>query len=136
LGLSGSSFSSRLLPFPWVNGAVDVVALRQLSRVQVMILDFPVRTGLRILGSARPVDFRRGMDSLSTLAKETLAIGHPPAISLSSERNLRTDCCCHCGIWRSCWFSFLAVRVRLKPVLNRIQGSWMAMCIIAYTRDS
>jgi transposase len=38
-----------------------------------MILDLPVRPGLRILVTSRPVDFRRGMDSLSTLVKETLA---------------------------------------------------------------
>lgn len=38
-----------------------------------MILDLPVRPGLRILVTARPVDFRRGMDSLSTLVKETLS---------------------------------------------------------------
>ena len=39
-----------------------------------MILDLPVRPGLRILVTARPVDFRRGMDSLSTLVRETLVI--------------------------------------------------------------
>jgi hypothetical protein len=33
-----------------------------------MIIDLPVRPGLRILVTARPVDFRRGMDSLSTHA--------------------------------------------------------------------
>ena len=38
-----------------------------------MIIDLPVRPGLRILVTSRPVDFRRGMDSLSTLVKETLA---------------------------------------------------------------
>jgi len=38
-----------------------------------MILDLPVRPGLRILVTARPVDFRRGMDSLSSLVKETLS---------------------------------------------------------------
>jgi transposase len=38
-----------------------------------LIIDLPVRPGLRILVTARPVDFRRGMDSLSTLVKETLA---------------------------------------------------------------
>jgi transposase len=38
-----------------------------------MILDLPVRPGLRILVTSRPVDFRRGMDSLSTLVKELLA---------------------------------------------------------------
>lgn len=38
-----------------------------------MILDLPVRPGLRILVTARPVDFRRGMDSLALLVKETLA---------------------------------------------------------------
>jgi transposase len=37
-----------------------------------MILDLPVRPGLRILVTARPIDFRRGMDSLATLVKETL----------------------------------------------------------------
>jgi transposase len=39
-----------------------------------MILDLPVRPGLRILVTSRPVDFRRGMDSLTALAKETLAV--------------------------------------------------------------
>jgi transposase len=39
-----------------------------------MIIDLPVRPGLRILVTARPVDFRRGMDSLSSLVKQTLAI--------------------------------------------------------------
>ena len=39
-----------------------------------MIIDLPVRPGLRILVTARPVDFRRGMDSLSTLVKEILAV--------------------------------------------------------------
>ena len=39
-----------------------------------MIVDLPARPGLRILVTARPIDFRRGMDSLSTLVKETLAI--------------------------------------------------------------
>jgi len=38
-----------------------------------VILDLPARLGLRILVTSRPVDFRRGMDSLSTLVKETLA---------------------------------------------------------------
>ncbi len=38
-----------------------------------MIIDLPVRPGLRILVTARPVDFRRGMDSLSMLVKEALA---------------------------------------------------------------
>jgi hypothetical protein len=37
-----------------------------------MIIDLPVRPGLQILVTSRPVDFRRGMDSLSTLVKETL----------------------------------------------------------------
>ena len=39
-----------------------------------MIIDLPARPGLRILVTARPVDFRRGMDSLSSLVKQTLAI--------------------------------------------------------------
>jgi transposase len=39
-----------------------------------MIIDLPARPGLRILVASRPIDFRRGMDSLSTLVKETLAI--------------------------------------------------------------
>jgi transposase len=39
-----------------------------------MILDLPARPGLRILVTARPVDFRRGMDSLSTLVKQTLSV--------------------------------------------------------------
>ncbi|MGH7079370.1 MAG: IS66 family insertion sequence element accessory protein TnpB [Acetobacteraceae bacterium] len=37
-----------------------------------MILDLPARPGLRILVTARPVDFRRGMDALAALVKETL----------------------------------------------------------------
>lgn len=37
-----------------------------------MILDLPMRPGLRILVTARPVDFRRGMDALAALVKETL----------------------------------------------------------------
>jgi transposase len=55
-----------------------------------MILDLPVRPGLRILVSARPVDFRRGMDSLSTLVKETLAID-PYAGDVFVFRSKRTD---------------------------------------------
>jgi transposase len=39
-----------------------------------MIVDLPVRPGLRILVTSRPVDFRRGMDSLTALVKETLAV--------------------------------------------------------------
>jgi transposase len=39
-----------------------------------MILDLPVRPGLRILVTSRPVDFRRGMDSLSALVKEMLTV--------------------------------------------------------------
>jgi transposase len=39
-----------------------------------VILDLPVRPGLRILVSARPVDFRRGMDGLSRMVKETLLV--------------------------------------------------------------
>jgi len=39
-----------------------------------MIIELPVRPGLRILVTARPVDFRRGMDSLSSLVKQTLAV--------------------------------------------------------------
>jgi len=35
-----------------------------------MIIDLPVRQGLRILVTSRPVGLRRGMDSLSTLVKE------------------------------------------------------------------
>jgi hypothetical protein len=38
-----------------------------------MIIDLPARPGLRIMVTSRPVDFRRGMDSISTLVKETLA---------------------------------------------------------------
>lgn len=40
-----------------------------------MILDLPVRPGLRILVTARPIDFRCGMNSLATLVKETLLAG-------------------------------------------------------------
>lgn len=39
-----------------------------------MILDLPVRPGLRILVTARPVDFRKGVDSLCTLVKQSLAV--------------------------------------------------------------
>jgi transposase len=38
-----------------------------------VVLDLPVRPGLRILVTARPVDFRRGMDGLSMLVKDLLA---------------------------------------------------------------
>ena len=34
----------------------------------------PARPGLRILVTARPVDFRRGMDSLSRMVKEALSV--------------------------------------------------------------
>jgi transposase len=39
-----------------------------------MILDLPVRPGLRMLVTSRPVDFRRGMDSLSALVMQLLAV--------------------------------------------------------------
>lgn len=39
-----------------------------------MIIDLPARPGLRILVTARPVDFRCGMDSLSRMVKETLSV--------------------------------------------------------------
>jgi transposase len=39
-----------------------------------VIIDLPVRPGLRILVTARPVDFRCGMDSLSRMVKETLSV--------------------------------------------------------------
>ena len=55
-----------------------------------MILDLPVRPGLRILVTARPVDFRRGMDSLCTLVKETLAVD-PFAGDVFVFRSKRTD---------------------------------------------
>ncbi len=35
-----------------------------------MIIDLPVRPGLRILVTSRPVDFRRGMDSTITLGDD------------------------------------------------------------------
>jgi transposase len=39
-----------------------------------VILGLPARPGLRIMLAAQPVDFRRGMDSLSSLVKEALAL--------------------------------------------------------------
>jgi transposase len=39
-----------------------------------VIIDLPARPGLRILVTARPVDFRCGMDSLSRMVKETLSV--------------------------------------------------------------
>src|ERR1700745_1688839 len=55
-----------------------------------MILDLPVRPGLRILVTARPVDFRRGIDSLSRLVKETLVVD-PFAGDVFVFRAKRTD---------------------------------------------
>ena len=55
-----------------------------------MILDLPVRPGLRILVTARPVDFRRGMDSLSTLVKQTLEVD-PFAGDVFVFRSKRAD---------------------------------------------
>jgi transposase len=55
-----------------------------------MILDLPMRPGLRILVNARPVDFRRGMDSLSTLVKQTLSID-PFAGDVFVFRSKRAD---------------------------------------------
>ena len=56
-----------------------------------MIIDLPVRPGLRILVTSRPVDFRRGMDSLSTLVKETLATDPTPAMCSCSGLSEQTD---------------------------------------------
>jgi transposase len=56
----------------------------------VVILDLPMRPGLRILVTARPVDFRRGMDSLSTLVKETLSVA-PFAGDVFVFRSKRAD---------------------------------------------
>jgi transposase len=55
-----------------------------------MILDLPVRPGLRILVTARPVDFRRGMDSLCTLVKQVLA-ADPFAGDVFIFRSKRAD---------------------------------------------
>ena len=55
-----------------------------------MIIDLPVRPGLRIMVTSRPVDFRRGMDSLSTLVKETLA-ADPFAGDVFVFRSKRAD---------------------------------------------
>lgn len=55
-----------------------------------MILDLPVRPGLRILVTAQPVDFRRGIDSLSTLVKETLLVD-PFAGDVFVFRSKRAD---------------------------------------------
>ena len=38
-----------------------------------MILGVPSRPGLRITVAAKPVDFRKGMDSLAALVKQALA---------------------------------------------------------------
>ena len=38
-----------------------------------MILGVPPRPGLRIMVAAKPVDFRKGMDSLAALVKQALA---------------------------------------------------------------
>ncbi|GAC1348679.1 MAG: IS66 family insertion sequence element accessory protein TnpB [Acetobacteraceae bacterium] len=38
-----------------------------------MILGFPARPGLRIMVASKPVDFRKGMDSLVALVMQTLA---------------------------------------------------------------
>jgi len=38
-----------------------------------LILGVPPRPGLRIMVASRPVDFRKGMDSLAALAMQTLA---------------------------------------------------------------
>ncbi len=38
-----------------------------------MILGVPPRPGLRIMVAARPVDFRKGMDSLAALVMQTLS---------------------------------------------------------------
>ena len=55
-----------------------------------MIIDLPVRPGLRIMVTSRPVDFRRGMDSLSTLVKGTLA-ADPFAGDVFVFRSKRAD---------------------------------------------
>ena len=55
-----------------------------------MIIDLPVRPGLRIMVTSRPVDFRRGMDSLSILVKETLA-ADPFAGDVFVFRSKRAD---------------------------------------------
>jgi len=56
-----------------------------------MIIDLPVRPGLRILVTARPVDFRRGIDSLPTLVKERWRLIHSRVMSSSSDRNVLID---------------------------------------------
>ena len=38
-----------------------------------MILGVPSRPGLRIMVAAKPIDFRKGMDSLAALVKQALA---------------------------------------------------------------
>jgi transposase len=38
-----------------------------------MILGVPPRPGLRIMVAAKPIDFRKGMDSLAALVKQALA---------------------------------------------------------------
>ena len=39
-----------------------------------MILGVPARPGLRIMVASKPVDFRKGMDSLGGLAMQALAV--------------------------------------------------------------
>ena len=38
-----------------------------------MILGVPPRPGMRIMVASKPVDFRKGMDSLAALVMQTLA---------------------------------------------------------------
>jgi hypothetical protein len=38
-----------------------------------MILGVPPRPGLRIMVAAKPIDFRKGLDSLAALVKQALA---------------------------------------------------------------
>jgi transposase len=39
-----------------------------------MILDIPPRPGLRIVVASKPVDFRKGMDSLAALVTQALSL--------------------------------------------------------------
>lgn len=55
-----------------------------------MILGVPSRPGLRIMVAARPVDFRKGMDTLAALVMQTLA-SDPFAGDIFVFRSRRLD---------------------------------------------
>jgi transposase len=55
-----------------------------------MILGVPPRPGLRIMMAARPIDFRKGMDSLASLVAQALA-ADPFAGDVFIFRSKRSD---------------------------------------------